>query len=95
MLKTLSPIILALLLIISCDQLAQKPSSEVNEEDPYHKVSYHDNGKLRTDVQLDSSGRYHGAAKKYYDNGQLKSETIYDHGMIQNAKQYHENGIPI
>jgi hypothetical protein len=92
MLKNIFPLIFFVLVIFSCDQLAPKSTSETKEEEPYHKVTYHSNGKLRTDVHLDSSGRYHGEAKKFYESGQLKSQTTYQHGVIQYAKQYHENG---
>jgi len=92
MFKNIYPLLFLLFVVFSCDQSAPKSTAEVKKEDPYHKITYHKNGKLKTDVHLDSSRRYHGEAKKYYENGQLKSLITYDHGVIQHAKQYHQNG---
>jgi hypothetical protein len=78
--------------LFACDQIAPTTDKTETEENPLYQVTYYPDGTLQTEINLDSNKRYHGIAKKYYKEGQLKSETLYDHGTTKVAKQYYENG---
>ena len=83
--------------LFACDKLdsianGSEETSTKKVENELIQKTYHSNGNLMTLVELDSSKKFHGEAKKFYENGILKSVTLYDHGTITDAKQYFENG---
>jgi antitoxin component YwqK of YwqJK toxin-antitoxin module len=54
---------------------------------------YYANGQLKAKLPLDSTGRYDGAAKFYYESGIVKSEGSFRSGFYSgNWKNYKENG---
>lgn len=44
-------------------------------------AEYYVNGQLMAKLPLDATGKFHGNAKLYYENGMLKSEGQYSHGF--------------
>jgi antitoxin component YwqK of YwqJK toxin-antitoxin module len=56
-------------------------------------AEYYANGQLKASLQFDSTGKYNGQAKYYYQNGQVKSEGIFVHGFFSGQwKNYDEKG---
>lgn len=54
---------------------------------------YYANGQATGTLPLDDSGRYHGAGKYYYPNGQVKSEGLFHHGFYTGKwKNYDSTG---
>ena len=59
-------------------------------------TEYFKNGQLKALLPLDSSGKYNGFTKYYYENGIVKSEGIYKEGFhAGNWKNYDSNGVNI
>jgi antitoxin component YwqK of YwqJK toxin-antitoxin module len=54
---------------------------------------YYANGQLKASLPLDSMGRYHGQGKYYHEDGQVKSEGLFNHGLFSGKwKNYNEKG---
>jgi antitoxin component YwqK of YwqJK toxin-antitoxin module len=55
--------------------------------------SYYPNGQLMVQVSFDGYGKFHGPAKYYYENGHLRMEGNYVHGLFSGEwTNYDENG---
>lgn len=56
-------------------------------------AQYYENGQLQGDLSFDSFGQYNGLAKYYYQNGAVKSEGNYLHGLSTGEwREYDETG---
>jgi antitoxin component YwqK of YwqJK toxin-antitoxin module len=56
-------------------------------------AQYYANGQQVMETKLDSYGQYNDSAFSYYENGVLKSEGIYKHGLSVGIwKEYNEKG---
>jgi antitoxin component YwqK of YwqJK toxin-antitoxin module len=54
---------------------------------------YFGNGQLKASLRLDSMGKYNGPGKYYYEDGQLKSEGLFNHGLFSGKwKNYDKKG---
>ena len=54
---------------------------------------YYANGQLKASLPLDSMGKNDGWGKFYYENGQVKSEGLFRHGLFSGTwKNYDEKG---
>jgi hypothetical protein len=70
-------LILFLGFIISCNEV---------------KKEYHYNGNLKSKIPLDKEGDYHGKAKFYFSDGEIRKFVEYKHGYIERCEVYTENG---
>jgi antitoxin component YwqK of YwqJK toxin-antitoxin module len=97
--KKLTPIILfslSVLLISGCGKVVTRSELNfrngifypINSDKPFSgtKVSYYDNGQLKT---LDNikKGKLHGITLKYYKNGQLQYSRNYKKGKLHGLCQ--------
>jgi antitoxin component YwqK of YwqJK toxin-antitoxin module len=56
-------------------------------------AEYYANGQLKAKLPLDGLGKNDGAGCYYYENGQIKSEGIFHHGLFAGQwKNYGEKG---
>jgi len=54
---------------------------------------YFSNGQLKAKFFLDSSGKYHGTGKYYYEDGCIKSQGAFYHGLYSGTwKSYNRSG---
>jgi hypothetical protein len=74
----------------SCQQIESFFKKE--EVDPNLARTYHDNGRIMSEMRLDEQRNRHGLAKQFFETGKLKSEIHYKHGDKERAVQYYENG---
>ena len=86
------PILFLLLLFVisSCNQISAL--FEQDPDDPYLLETYHKNGNIKTEINIDSARNRHGLSLQYFNSGKLKTEINYSHGVKQKAIQYYENG---
>jgi antitoxin component YwqK of YwqJK toxin-antitoxin module len=57
--------------------------------------SYYPNGQIMVKGSFDDSGRFHGPAKYFYENGYVRMEGNYNHGLFSGEwTNYNENGNP-
>ncbi|MDX1373794.1 MAG: hypothetical protein R3321_15070, partial [Nitrososphaeraceae archaeon] len=90
---SISVIVFTLYSCDKIDQLFEKRSNPFAEKkEKGVEKNYYPNGNLLSEVRVDSTGRYHGVTKKYYDTGKLKTAINYEHGKRVEARQYYENG---
>nr|WP_308009246.1 hypothetical protein [uncultured Fusobacterium sp.] len=52
------------------------------------RITYYENGNIRTESFHDNQGLYHGEVKKYYENGKVKVIEIYEHGTFISKKEF-------
>lgn len=56
-------------------------------------AEYYKNGQIKASLPLDSMGKYHGQGRFYYEDGTIKSEGVYSHGLFSGEwKNYDEKG---
>ncbi len=56
-------------------------------------AEYFANGQLMASLPLDSAGHYNGNGKYYYENGRVKSEGSFSHGLFNGKwKNYDTTG---
>lgn len=56
-------------------------------------AEYYVNGQLKAKLFLDSSGKFNGPGKYYYENGIVKSEGNFNHGLFAGTwKNYDDKG---
>jgi antitoxin component YwqK of YwqJK toxin-antitoxin module len=56
-------------------------------------AEYYANGQIKATFLFDSLGKYNGPSRSYYQDGRIKSEGNYQHGLLSGSwKNYDENG---
>ena len=57
--------------------------------------TYHDNGNIHFESELNEKGEKHGIERIYHENGQLQAELNYTNGIQDDGTiiSYHDNGI--
>jgi antitoxin component YwqK of YwqJK toxin-antitoxin module len=56
-------------------------------------AEYYANGQLKARLPLDEAGKYNGLAKYYFEDGNIKSIGLFNHGMYAGEwKNYNEKG---
>ncbi len=94
--KNLFVLIFALFIVQSCtiESSSKKEKGAKGEKEIPDGIrkSYHDNGKIRSEVSY-KGGKKNGLAKDYYATGQLRLEMNYKDGEKDGeSKMYYENG---
>ncbi|MDY6801263.1 MAG: hypothetical protein SVU94_08575 [Bacteroidota bacterium] len=90
-------LLLVPLLLFSCNKTNQKKDVEqtiVNDNGPWIKKAYYDNGNLKSEITVKNKSK-NGPAKKYYTTGELHTVVHY----VNNKKEgeaiwYYKNGQP-
>lgn len=54
--------------------------------------TYHPNGALATEIEVDAQGAIHGRSREWYETGVLKIDGEYNHGQWVSIRTYSENG---
>ena len=59
------------------------------------KKTYHDNGNIHLEIELNEKGERHGITRIYHENGQLQAEVNFTNGIQDDGIiiSYHDNGI--
>ena len=80
--------------LTSCDEAKKffRLEEEAPVEDKNVVRTFYKNGKVKSEVKMDSAGKRHDVAVQFYPDGKPKSEITYDHGIKTKAFSYHPNG---
>ena len=58
-------------------------------------AEYYSNGQLKAQLPLDEGGQFHGPSKFFYEDGRIKTEGNYLHGLYTGEwKNYTSEGLP-